>query len=335
MLSVKINKSNLKEYIQEYEVVLCSLKTSRNKAKQLAVWELCFALNELAAIFVPNGPLGDTASQVTFLIHKAHLEALPDILKSIGYCNSFYALDFSPSPPGKKSFSWKGMPFTISLFYKQSEAIYEKQSSHNRDFYIYDSHGQEKKVVGYRGDGSVTGRRALPVEDCRLLVNLVNPLAASSILDPFAGSGGILSAARYANPSIRLISADIDKVVEPGLKRLSDVHYTIDSSAEDIVEHDIAAIVTEVPFAPSATETVGLALTKLAQNLSDDGQISLMCSEEQYPYLSAVLQSVPLYPVVEEYVDRQGNVMSVSLWYKQYVEARQLDTLTKEISLLF
>lgn len=334
MKYVRITGGNIKEYIQRYDVIICSIRSSRTKAKQLAAWEMFFVLRELDGIYITNGPMGEFANQIAFMVHKSHKPLLPDILKSVGYCRSFYILDFNSGVASKSSFNWKGENFVINPLYQQSRETYKEQSSHNREFYIYDEHGEEKRVVGYRGDGSKTGRRALPVEDCRMLVNLTMPYTETTILDPFAGSGGILSAARYINPAVKLISADNDKALEPGLEKLADMHYTVDSENLEIPEYGVDAIVTEVPFAPSITEKVGRILAKLSESINYNGKISLMCDKKQYRYISDILKESDLYPVIEEYVDRQGSNMAVSLWYKQYTAVKELEALAEEIHIL-
>ena len=61
--------------------------------------------------------------------------------------------------------------YSISNLFFQDKQIYKKHSADNRKFIIRQNN-KDKVVYGYRGDGSEMGRRALPVEDARCMVNL-------------------------------------------------------------------------------------------------------------------------------------------------------------------
>lgn len=316
---VKVTGENIRQYLQGYDVLVCSIKPSRSKAMELAAAELFFALRHIGCIYIPNGPMGNIKGLISFFIEKAGKGLLKDILKNIGYCNRFYMLDFSSYSGGKqgnKNQMWKGMEFTFDLLYEQCEDTYESQSSHNREFLIYAGDGSIKTVKGYRGDGSATGRRALPVEDARLMVNLAAYGNTKVLMDPFAGSGGILYQARYIDPSLFLISADIDPDLEPGLQEYADRHCAMDARKVKIKDMKIDAIVSEVPFSKGSVEIIAQSFAHLCTYLDEKGKIVLMCSKSQFGKLKSRMENMKLHCLINNQVDRKGTEVVVSVWCK-------------------
>ncbi|HLV10466.1 MAG TPA: hypothetical protein VKY40_09670, partial [Halanaerobiales bacterium] len=235
---VSITGENIDDYIKDHLVLLFSLRKSRIKAKKLAIMEAYFALYSVGGIFIKNGPLGNLRGVFSFLIPKAKLAKTLSILPTIGYCNKFYLLDFKTNTPDNRSdlkninvkdLVWKGRAFSISNLFFQDIQIYKKHSAENRKFIIRQNN-KDKVVYGYRGDGSEMGRRALPVEDARCMVNLAIPARSEKLLDPFAGAGGIVFAAKYISNDIDVYSVDVDPVVAPGLEFYGSRHSTADST---------------------------------------------------------------------------------------------------------
>lgn len=339
---VKVSKNSILQYREDYDVLVCSLRSSRIKAKQLAILELFLVLSQIGCLFIINGPLGDIKGIISFFINKKKRNLLHSLLKNVGYCDKFYILDFdnpdansTPELVSVNKLMWKGIPFSVHKYYEQDRAIYKKHSSHNRDFFIYGNDGLIKKVKGYRGDGSDTGRRALPVEDSRLMVNLCVPYKAKTLMDPFAGSGGILHEARYIAPHLTLISADIDPVLEPGLKKYADKHYAMDASDVILEDTVIDAIVTEVPFSPAATDSVIKVFEHLSKCLSYNGRIVFMCQVEQYEELKLCMKDLQLCPLIEKPVNRKGTDVVISAWYKRKEKVGKLQGFHEAVSKIY
>lgn len=326
-----VTGDNIEQYLNRYEVLVCSLRPSRIKAKQLAVVELFFVLARFGGIFIVNGPLGNVKGLVAFFVDRKARASLPDILKTVGYCDKYYLLDFSPQSAstlsdiaGANKQVWKGMPFSARLFYEQDREVYESHSSHRREFHIYTDDGLVKKVKGYRGDGTDTGKRALPVEDARLMVNLADPHQAKVLMDPFAGSGGILHAARYINPSLVLISSDCDLILEPGLQAYADRHYPMDARAVELDGAEIDALVTEVPFSANATNEVAQAFIHLSRFLKKNARVIFMCAGHQYNRLKQCLETMAFHCFIAKPVNRKGTDVVVSVWYRCGEQAKRL-----------
>lgn len=318
-----ISKNNIDDYIDHYVLIVFALRNSRIKAKQLAIMEAYFALSTVGGIFVSNGPLGDVKGVFSFFVPIQRLEEVRHILKGIGYCNRFYILDFRSEQSENHTdiisineLVWKGKRFSLHTFLIQDASIYEAQSPHNRKFIIMDHNNEEKVVHGYRGDGTETGRRALPVEDGRCLVNLSSPYNAKMMLDPFAGGGGIVFQAKYLNAALDVYSIDIDPIVAPGLQFYGSRHAVGDARDIQFEAQQFDSIVTEVPFASSATDTVIQAIEHLKVFLKDDGQIVMMSGVEQAMMLDQFVRSIGFYNYVFEQINRKGTDVAIMAWTK-------------------
>jgi len=336
---VSVTNNNILKYIEDYDVLVCSMKPSRIKAKQLAILELFFVLSRIGCIYITNGPLGDIKGVVSFFVDKKGIDLLKDALKTVGYCDKFYLLDFFSRSNGSSKdlvsineMVWKRVPFSVSKYYEHDRRLYEEHSSHNREFYIYGTDRTVKKVKGYRGDGSDTGRRALPVEDTRLMINLAAIGSGMVLFDPFAGSGGILYEARYIDPSLVIISADIDAKLEPGLQTYADIHYTMDARSVELSGTKIDAIVTEVPFSTDVTRNVVEAFVHLSQFLQDNARVVIMCAENQNHELRQCMESLHFTLFTEKPVNRKGTDVKITVWYRSKEQVNRLMDLHQAVS---
>jgi len=314
-----ITKLNLPEYLAERDVLVCLARPSRNRAKQLAILELSIVLGGLGE-YVTNGPLGDVRGVVSFFVKKGHDDALLALLKTVGYCNTFYKLDFSLQNPDTTDeiasinpFYWKGRPFHVIRFYAESEEEYRERSIENREFAVLGDDGAVRRIKGYRGDGSEAGRRGLPLEDAVLMVNLADPRNIGSLFDPFAGGGGILHAARTIRPSLRLLSCDVEARLEPGLRMYANVHRAADARELELGE-TVDAIVTEVPFSGNYTGVITQAFDNLSRFLRERGRVVCMCSTDQFSLIAECLRRNDLHCLFGKTLDRKGTTVSVSLW---------------------
>jgi hypothetical protein len=55
----EITKKNIDNYLNEYSVIVCMIRNSRLKAKQIAILEMLFAQIDNEIILIKKGPLGD------------------------------------------------------------------------------------------------------------------------------------------------------------------------------------------------------------------------------------------------------------------------------------
>ena len=340
---ISITGKNIDDYIKDHLVLLFSLRKSRIKAKKLAIMEAYFALYPVGGIFIKNGPLGNLRGVFSFLIPKAKLAKTLSILPTIGYCNKFYLLDFKTNTPDNRSdlkninvkdLVWKGRAFSISNLFFQDIQIYKKHSAENRKFIIRQNN-KDKVVYGYRGDGSEMGRRALPVEDARCMVNLAIPARSEKLLDPFAGAGGIVFAAKYISNDIDVYSVDVDPVVAPGLEFYGSRHSTADSTKTRFPEAYFDSLVTEVPFSRNATRDIIKTVRNLKDSLKKDGRLVIMSSLDQAAVLKREIGDVGFYPYIIQKVNRKGTDVAIMGWIKSYDKYRKIEPLSNHVKSVY
>ena len=323
----EVTKSNIDAYLHDYHVIACRIRNSRLKAKQLAILEMFFAQYDNGVLAIKNGPLGDIKGLVSFLCPKENLASFRERLFGIGYCHKFYLLDFGAEAQAKpldkstglnsiNPLVWKGRKFFVGGFYEQESKVYEERSPHKREFRITGHDGSVKTVFGYRGDGSELGRRSLPLEDARCMVNLSLPHKNKRLLDPFAGAGGIVFEFGYIAPDGTMTSVDIDPVLKPGLEFYGSTHYVTNAVDVSFQANSFDSVVTEVPFSENATGDIVEAFAKVNQCLSSDGVFVVMCGKDQTREICGVMSELGNHLLFSHEVDRKGMDVEISVWWK-------------------
>jgi len=314
---VTVSDQNLDMLLDAHTILIGSLRNSRIRCKQLAIVEMYAVLEPFGGIFITNCPLAGIKGKIAFFVPVKELTALPHLLRTIGYCDAFYTLSFDDidenrvvSFDNQTVFAWKKHNFWVSEFFTQDPAVYQAQSSHNRPFRII-SNGAVKDITGYRGDGSALGRRALPAEDCRCMLHLSFPLERFQLLDPFAGSGGIIYAASAAGLSLELYSADIDDTLSPGLEMYGARHFCGDSAQLDFGGTLFDAVISETPFAPDAIDTILSVLSNVARHLKSSGRITLMCARYQSQRIRTHLKTLGFHEYLFYSIDRKGTEVDI------------------------
>ena len=320
---VEATKSNVDSFLRDFRVVVCRIRSSRLKAKRLAVLEMLFAQFGNGVLAIKNGPLGDVKGTASFFCPRQNLAAFAERLPGIGYCRKFYLLDFEdagrPSPPGLGSInplSWKGRGFSVVDFYTQDDAVYEESSPHKREFKIAGRDGKVKTVFGYRGDGSELGRRSLPVEDARCMVNLSIPRKNKRMLDPFAGAGGIVFEFARIAPDGTAASMDVDPVLKPGLEFYGCSHRVMNAADASFPADSFDSVVTEVPFSQNALGDIVKAFANINPGLSDGGVLVVMCGKNQIAEICGAMSRMGNRRVFRQAVDRKGTDVEIGVWRK-------------------
>jgi hypothetical protein len=331
----EISKSNIEDFIRGYNVIVCKIRNSRLKAKQLAILETLFLQKDNDVLFVKNGPLGDIKGIFSFLCPVKNLAAFKDKLKFAGYCDAFYLLDFESTTSENDTelisinpLIWKGKAFSIRSFFIQEQEIYDAQSPHNREFKLATDNSLDdacgsaiienavKTIRGYRGDGSELGKRALPVEDARCMVNLSLPWKNCRAIDPFAGGGGIVYQFKYIAPESDITSIDIDPVLKPGLEHYGANHFVMNARDAAFPENYFDSIVTEVPFSTQATEEIAAAFKNLERSLSGNGIYVIMCEQSQSGEIHSTLEMLGNSILFDHKIDRKGMDVEIQVWCK-------------------
>jgi hypothetical protein len=318
-----VTKSNIDDYLYKYALIVCKIRNSRLKAKQIAILEILFTQIDNEILVIKNGPLSDIKGMISFFCPKKNLELFKDRLFVIGYCYKFFLLDFENDnkkiPAGINTTSpliWKGCKFSICNFYSQDTKISEEQSPHKREFKIAAQNGEVKTVTGYRGNGSELGRRALPVEDARCMVNLSFPFKNKRLLDPFAGGGGIVYQYKYIVPDGAITTIDIDPVLIPGLESYGSTHFAINIKDASFPGNSFDSIITETPFSENADDDIIAAFAKGSTWLSDEGVFVIMCEKNQVQKIYDSMTKMNNYLLFNHEVDRKGTEVEISIWWK-------------------
>ena len=68
MQYVQITANNIDKYLEKYDIIACSIRNSRIKAKHLAIMEVLCCTYPLQSIFIANGPLGQNRGLFRFYI---------------------------------------------------------------------------------------------------------------------------------------------------------------------------------------------------------------------------------------------------------------------------
>ena len=333
-----ITKSNIDDYLYEYEVILCKIRSSRVKAKQIAVLEMILLGFDNEILFIKNGPLGDVKGTISFLCPREKLMSFKEKLNFLGYCNAFYLLDFenftNKNIIGLYSNNptiWKGRKFSVAVLFNQDNKVYSEQSPHNREFRIIDNNNEIKHIRGYRGDGSELGKRALPVEDARCMVNLSQPWKNKKMIDPFAGAGGIIYQFKYIVPDGIMTSIDIDPILRPGLEFYGSTHYVMNAGEAFFQENSFDSVITEVPFSDNAEIDIVKTLKNINTCLSKNGVYVIMCKEDQTEFIRETMEELNNFQLFGHEIDRKGIDVEIQIWHKNSI---LLDEMKDFISVL-
>ncbi len=339
---LEVEKKNLKELLKDYNVMCCKIRNSRIKSKQLAILEMIMLNYEKDVCFIKNPPLGDVKGIISFFVRKSDWNEVVNRLKYLGYSNRFFELSFNDTTSINETdilsinrLNWKGLDYSLLNLFEQDEKKYEQQSPHNREFKIISNDGTVKTLEGYRGDGSEFGRRALPVEDARCMVNLSVPFRNKNIIDPFAGGGGIIYMYKYINPTVTMTSIDIESVLKPGLEFYGSTHH-VGNASETKINKMFDALVTEVPFNQKAVEDIKATLSNMYNNLNKNAIIVFMCSssqsEELEKFLSANLESNLIF---KKQLNRKGTDVAIQIWTKDKELSNDLTSLIKIVKEIY
>lgn len=311
---VKLEKSDIDCFISRHTILVFKVRNSRIKSLQLAILEAFFLLKNFDPIVIKNPPLSEHKGIFALAFESFELSRFVNFFNDLGYSNEVYQVKFDDDFNQMVDITscWKGKNINCVRIFKQDEDKFLAESPDKREFAILDNNNVVKKVVGYRGNGQDLGRRALPVEDCRMMINLSMFAKDDSLLDPFAGGGGIVFQARKR--SSKLYSCDIDTSLKPGLELYGANHFVGDAINWKI-DKPIQVLVTEIPFLLSVTNNVCHILTRLSDYLSNNSRIVVMCSLRQKEILQKEM-STCYYHCFSFDVNRKGTSVSVLYFTK-------------------
>jgi hypothetical protein len=209
---------------------------------------------------------------------------------------------------------FKGQALKLDRLYERDAAAERERDPDQRLFHLATPDGI-REVRGYRGDGTPFGRRALPVCDAQLLVNIVDPGAGKTLLDPFAGGGGIVQEALRVG--LVPVTLDIDPSVAPGLERMGARHEIGDATNLPIGDASVDAIATEPPYSTETRDWIARAMDAIVHALKPGGRLEIYCANWQAEPLRARGTTRPLRPLLDVPVDRKGSSCHILAWERE------------------
>ena len=290
-------------------LLIVKARHSRALAKEILRAEVCAVFERYSPKALQGGPLGDRPHMHWFELDAGPQDPrIPLLASHLGYAECVWRLLPIPEDDWRRGqpalVRWRKEPYRLDLIYKLDRDVEKQRDPDRRLFLLVDSSGQVREVRGYRGDGQPSSRRALPVCDARVLVNLARPRQGGTLWDPFAGIGGVILEAKLLD--IRTLSVDIDPRVAPGLSQIADRHMVADSTSMELESESIDCVATELPFHKGSEELFEPLSRQLAHILSVGGYVSILAAEWQGTLLR---ESLERYLVVhmDASLDRKGS----------------------------
>lgn len=290
------------------------LRPSRLKAKAVAAAEILAVLRDLGAVCSLAGPLAEIRGITWVSIPEDSVDIARSRLRRLGYTR---AVDLVGPPTGSKGrhsevVRWKGHNVALERIYDEPDAQLRDSAPDRRTFLLECGDGVVRRIPGYRGGRGPLEHRALPVVDARLLVNLVFRTTNGTLLDPFAGAGGIVTEAGLAGWTV--VSLDSDPALRFGLSQLADCHIVGNAKMLPLADESVDAIASEPPYHPTYLEVVAKSIREMARVLRPGGCAALLVESNQVDRLSKVAQQAGLRTELDEPINRKGTSVSCLCW---------------------
>ncbi|HET6387447.1 MAG TPA: methyltransferase domain-containing protein [Armatimonadota bacterium] len=299
-------------------LLILHLRPARRKALPCAAAEALSLLGDLRAAQARGGPLSERGGVFWMTVPEGRLDEAIERLPRLGFTMAVDQLAPWSGARGKGSpdpVRWRGTDYALRRCYEEDSATAREAAPDRRLFALEESGGEIRLIRGYRGDSGPLSRRGLAVCDARLLVNLSGARAGLTLLDPFAGIGGIVLEAVASG--CRALSVDIDPRLRPGLERLGAVHLVADARSIPYPSGTVDAIATEPPFDETAADAVMAALSEMARLLKVSGNLAMLAAEAQAGLLRDTARSLTLEPWLDTPLNRKGMNCRVFAWRRQ------------------
>jgi SAM-dependent methyltransferase len=275
--------------------------------------EALLLLRDLGAAHARGGPLSERGGVFWLTLPSDALDRARLRFARLGYSYAVDQVEPAPDPSAREVVRWRGRPYGLLRLHEKDPGELREAAPDRREFAL-ETGGRVRLVRGYRGDSGPLSRRGLPVIDARMLVNLVSPPEGATLLDPFAGAGGVVLAALAGG--YRALSCDIDPALRHGVRGLGAQHAVADARRVPFADGSIDAIATEPPYEQDATDAVVGALQEMARVLHPGGRVALLCAAGQADALRAQATALGLAPFHAAPIDRKGTPCAVLAWEK-------------------
>lgn len=303
------------------------MRESRVKAKVPAVMEALSLWRPFRPVAPISGPLAEKRGVFWIALDPQYVTTAISRLQRLGYSlavdevltiNNPEDIIKEYSSDEKEAVRWRGVLYNLVRVYQENREGFRNRAADKRIFLLENDAGEVRPVKGYRGDGSILSRRGLPVEDARLLVNLVSPQETVSkelfFLDPFAGTGGIIIEALEACYTV--VSLDTDKRLRHGLKALGARHLLADASHLPFAEWTFTAIATEPPYHRNTGPLMLNAFGEFHRVLKTGGRLSMLVAQWQAEPLLKHSATHHMRLLLASPVNRKGTEVVVLAWEK-------------------
>ena len=291
-------------------ILIFKIKPSRIKALILATEEIKSFLSEIKnAEVVIGGPLSTEKGIIAAYIPKNFdIKNITLDFWRLGYVQNVYKM-LPEQKKSKNAIKWKNKFYSLETLYEENKNELLNQAPDKRKFLLPDITGNLHYAIGYRGNGTSTGKRALPVEDSKMMLNLIKNKKNQKVLDPFAGAGGIVFAAKKAE--LDIYSSDIDSEMQYGLKDFGAKHKVADIKCLPFENDFFDAIVTEAPFDINATQNVVIGLEEMKRVIKPSGVIILMVADTQVEIKRKKAIDLNLKIYIDQPLNRKGTAVHI------------------------
>lgn len=307
----------------EKTILIFRIKTSRLKARSLALEEVKSFLSDVENVeVVIGGPLSTEKGIIAaYLPKNFDTDVLAPDFSRLGYIQQVDQM-VQEQRESKNTIKWKGAFYSLETIYEEDKEEVRNQAPDKRRFLLPDPTGTLRYVNGYRGDGTETGKRAVPVEDCKFMLNLSKIKRGQKVLDPFAGAGGIVFAAVHAG--LDVYSSDIDPKMQYGLRDFGSKHHVAGIQKLPFDNNFFDSVVTEAPFDTNVTGNVAEGLAEMQRVIKPSGYIILMVADHQVEQIRKKAATLGLETYVDQPLDRKGTAVHIFGLKKKQLNQNEL-----------
>lgn len=306
----------------EIEYLICYIRTSRQKSRVPAILEALTVLEDLEAKATLSGPLADIKGVFWIILPSNKVQSAIERLPRLGYTTAVDLLvkkaEYTGIEQQLQKTRWRGNDFELLPVYREDVDLSRLRNPDQRLFTLQTGDGVFRAIKGYRGDGSPLGRRALPVCDAKLLVNLAFISSSNKVvrfLDPFAGAGGIVLEA--LSTRILTLSIDIDPTLRKGLDKLGSYHSVADATSLPFADNSFQLIATEPPYASISKIYLVKAFHEFFRALKPKGRISILCAKWQASMLRSAMSNLGMEMILDSDINRKGTDVVILVAQKE------------------
>src|SRR2546430_2835934 len=305
-------------------MLIFNLRPARCKARVVATMEALSLLRDLQVGAPVGGPLSEQGGVFWITVPGEAVETVITRLSRLGYTYAVDLLeaeerDSERAPRAQKARAqlvrWQRKFYHLVRVYEEDAQFARESAPDRRTFLLTTNEGEVRSVQGYRGNGQPLSRRGLPVCDARMLVNLVTAGEGTLLLDPFAGTGGVVIEALASGCSVT--SADFDPALQEGLSHLGAKHYVADASCLPFATEMFDAIATEPPYHEQAKRMVIGALHEMYRVLKVGGRLAILCAASQVDDLRQEATCLGLKSYLDAPINRKGLDGAALAWQKE------------------